>query len=97
GASPCSGVPRGDGTQPPGDVALPARGGPWALRPPALRTHGWPTVRGGPLMTALVVVETYFGNTRHFAEMVAGVLRSGGIGTEVVGIEDAPTRFDDEI
>ena len=48
-------------------------------------------------MSALVVVETYFGNTRHIADVVANGLRSDGIDTEVVTVEDAPTQLDDGI
>lgn len=46
-------------------------------------------------MSALVVVESYFGNTRHIADVVADCLRSIGIDTKVVTVEDAPTQFDD--
>jgi len=48
-------------------------------------------------MSALVVVETYFGNTRHLADVVANGLRSDGIDTVVVTVEDAPTQLDDGI
>ena len=48
-------------------------------------------------MSALVVVETYFGNTRHIADVVANGLRSDGIDTEVVTVEDAPTQLEDGI
>ena len=48
-------------------------------------------------MSALVVVETYFGNTRHLADVVANGLRTDGIDTVVVTVEDAPTQLDDGI
>src|SRR6478752_8821322 len=48
-------------------------------------------------MSALVVVATYFGNTRHLADVVANGLRSDGIDTVVVTVEDAPTQLDDGI
>ena len=48
-------------------------------------------------MSALVVVETYFGNTRHIADVVANGLRSDGIDTEVVTVQDAPTQLEDGI
>ena len=48
-------------------------------------------------MSALVVVETYFGNTRHIADVVANGLRSDGIDTEVVAVQDAPTQLEDGI
>ena len=48
-------------------------------------------------MSALVVVETYFGNTRHLADVVANGLRNDGIDTVVVAVEDAPTQLDDGI
>ncbi|MEP6648865.1 MAG: flavodoxin/nitric oxide synthase [Lapillicoccus sp.] len=44
-------------------------------------------------MSALVVVESYFGNTRHIADIVAESLSSVGIQTEVVPVEDAPTEL----
>jgi hypothetical protein len=46
-------------------------------------------------MSALVVVETYFGNTRHIADVVADRLTEIGIETAVVSVEDAPTQLDD--
>jgi hypothetical protein len=48
-------------------------------------------------MSALVVVETYFGNTRHIADTVADCLRAVGVDTAVVMVEDAPTQLDDDI
>ena len=48
-------------------------------------------------MSALVVVETYFGNTRHIGDVVANGLRSDGITTKVISVEDAPTQLDDGI
>ena len=48
-------------------------------------------------MSALVVVETYFGNTRHIADVVADRLRSKGIDTAVVAVDDAPTELEDVI
>ncbi len=48
-------------------------------------------------MSALVVVETYFGNTHHVAEVVAGTIRSHGVPTDVANVEDAPIRLSDEI
>ena len=48
-------------------------------------------------MSALVVVETYFGNTRHIADVVADCLRADGVDTAVVMVEDAPTQLDAEI
>jgi len=48
-------------------------------------------------MSALVVVETYFGNTRHIADVVADRLTADGIHTTVVTVEDAPTQLDDGI
>jgi hypothetical protein len=44
-------------------------------------------------MSALVVVETYFGNTRHIADVVAETLRADGTDTDVVSVEDAPTEL----
>jgi hypothetical protein len=46
-------------------------------------------------MSALVVVETYFGNTRHIADVIADRLKADGIDTAVVAVEDAPTQLDD--
>ena len=48
-------------------------------------------------MSALVVVETYFGNTRHIADVVANHLRSDGIDAEVVDVVEAPTELEDGI
>ena len=48
-------------------------------------------------MSALVVVESYFGNTHHVAEVVAGTIRSHGVPTDVANVEDAPIRLSDEI
>ena len=48
-------------------------------------------------MSALIVVETYFGNTRHIADVVANGLRSDGIDTVVVAVQDAPTQLEDGI
>ena len=48
-------------------------------------------------MSAVVIVESYFGNTRHIADVVADRLRSIGIDTEVVTVEDAPTQLDDGV
>jgi hypothetical protein len=48
-------------------------------------------------MSVLVVVESYFGNTRHIADVVAERLRADGIHTTVVTVEDAPTLLDDGI
>jgi hypothetical protein len=48
-------------------------------------------------MSALVVVETYFGNTRHIADVVANRLRSDGIDAEVVNVVEAPTELEDGI
>jgi hypothetical protein len=48
-------------------------------------------------MSALVVVETYFGNTRHIADVVANRLRSDGIDAEVVDVVEAPTELEDGI
>ena len=45
-------------------------------------------------MSALVVVETYFGNTRHIGDVVAHHLRSAGIEISVVAVEEAPTQLD---
>jgi hypothetical protein len=48
-------------------------------------------------MSALVVVETYFGNTHHVAEVVADTFRSHGMPTDVAEVEGAPTQLSDEI
>ena len=48
-------------------------------------------------MSALVVVETYFGNTRHIADVVANHLRSDGIDAEVVDVVDTRTELEDGI
>ncbi len=48
-------------------------------------------------MSALIIVESYFGNTRHLAEIIAAVLRANGIGTEVISVEDAPTQIHHDI
>ena len=48
-------------------------------------------------MSALVVVETYFGNTRHIGDVVADHLRSAGIDAAVVSVEEAPTQLNPEI
>jgi hypothetical protein len=44
-------------------------------------------------MSALVVVESYFGNTRRIAEIVGEVLRTEGLPTQVVDVVEAPTRL----
>jgi hypothetical protein len=54
----------------------------------------WEQHLRSPVMSALVVVESYFGNTRHIADVVALRLRSEGIDTEVVDVADAPAELD---
>lgn len=48
-------------------------------------------------MSALVVVESYFGNTRHIADVVALRLESDGIDTQVVDVADAPAELDEDV
>jgi hypothetical protein len=48
-------------------------------------------------MSALIVVESYFGNTRHIASVVADTLRSKGIETVVVVVADAPSQLPDDL
>src|SRR4051794_6885793 len=47
-------------------------------------------------MSALVVVETYFGNTHHVAEVVAETFRSNGVLADVISVEDAPPQLSDD-
>jgi hypothetical protein len=44
-------------------------------------------------MSALIVVESYFGNTRRIAEAISEVLRTEGFPPEVVDVQDAPARL----
>ena len=48
-------------------------------------------------MSALIVVETHFGNTRHIADVVALRLESEGLATEVADVAEAPTELDSGI
>ena len=48
-------------------------------------------------MSAPVVEETYFGNSRRGADIVADVLRFNGIDTEVISVENAPSEIQDDI
>ena len=48
-------------------------------------------------MSAPVVEETYFGNSRRVADIVADVLRFNGIDTEVISVENAPSEIQDDI
>jgi hypothetical protein len=46
-------------------------------------------------VSALIVVESHFGNTRLIADLVADRLREADIRTDVVSVEQAPTRLED--
>ncbi|WP_167148975.1 flavodoxin family protein [Actinomyces sp. ZJ308] len=45
------------------------------------------------MTTALIVVESYFGNTRLIAEAVAGGLSEGGLDAQVIGLDQAPSAL----
>lgn len=45
------------------------------------------------MSTALIVVESYFGNTRAIAEAVAAGLIEGGVNTQVADIDQAPSSL----
>jgi hypothetical protein len=44
-------------------------------------------------MSALIVVESYFGNTRRIAEVIGEVLRTEGLLPQIVDVRDAPIRL----
>lgn len=44
-------------------------------------------------MSALIVVESYFGNTRRIAECVGDVLRAEGFEPEIVDSQEAPAQL----
>jgi hypothetical protein len=46
-------------------------------------------------MKALVVYESWFGNTRAIAEVVARVLGDGGVAVELADVTEGPTLADD--
>ena len=45
------------------------------------------------MATALIVVESYFGNTRLIAEAVAAGMIEGGVDTQVVDVSQAPSAL----
>lgn len=47
-------------------------------------------------MTAVLVVESYFGSTRHLAEIVAATLHASGIASSVVDVDEAPASLPDD-
>lgn len=48
-------------------------------------------------MAALIVVETYFGNTRQIADIVADTLCAADMQAQVVGVGSAPTHCDADV
>ena len=45
------------------------------------------------MATALIVVESYFGNTQLIAEAVAAGMIEGGVDTQVVDVSQAPSAL----
>ena len=49
------------------------------------------------MATALIVVESYFGNTRLIAEAVAAGMIEGGVDTQVVDVSQAPSALPEDL
>ena len=45
------------------------------------------------MATALIIVESYYGNTRAIAEAVAAGLIEGGVDAQVIGVDQAPSAL----